>query len=206
MRDHVKPTAARRGYHHGDLPAVLTETAIELITERGLGAFSLAETARRAGVSVAAPYRHFSDKETLLAAVAVRGYRRLKPFLDRAIDRETDPVGQLVAGAGAYVRFSVAETALFTVVARAGLSKSRFPELHEAAIDAYASWLDAARAVTGTEEAATELALDVLTIAHGHAALLSDHQFGPPDEHVAAIERRTKRVVETYLRTAEHQE
>ena len=69
----VPPGQARRErYHHGDLRAALIGTAVELLGERGLEAFSMAEASRRLGVAVSAPYRHFADRDALLAAVAVR--------------------------------------------------------------------------------------------------------------------------------------
>ena len=61
-------------YHHGDLRTALVDTAIELIDERGVRQFSLAEASRRLGVAVSAPYAHFGSRDDLLAAVAVRGY------------------------------------------------------------------------------------------------------------------------------------
>ncbi len=60
----------RDTYHHGDLRRALIEAALELVTERGPKGFTLTEVAKRAGVSIAAPYRHFTDKSHLLAAVA----------------------------------------------------------------------------------------------------------------------------------------
>jgi len=64
---------AKRGrYHHGDLRQALIETAIEMLGERGAEAFSMAEASRRLGVAASAPYRHFADRDALLAAVAVR--------------------------------------------------------------------------------------------------------------------------------------
>jgi AcrR family transcriptional regulator len=64
-------------YHHGDLRTALIDTAIELIGERGVRGFSLAEASRRLGVAVSAPYAHFADRDDLLAAVAVRAYEQL---------------------------------------------------------------------------------------------------------------------------------
>src|SRR5262249_20335351 len=69
------PREAKGGrYHHGDLRAALIETAIQLIAERGVRNFSLAEASRRVGVAVSAPYAHFSDRDELLAAVAAYAY------------------------------------------------------------------------------------------------------------------------------------
>ena len=78
------PGPAGRGrYHHGGLPDALVETAIALIGERGTAAFSMAEASRRLGVAVSAPYRHFADRDALLAAVAVRAAGLLGEMLGR---------------------------------------------------------------------------------------------------------------------------
>jgi AcrR family transcriptional regulator len=74
----------RRGYHHGNLKEVLIATALELIGAKGPGAFTFADAARSAGVSPAAPYRHFRDRDALVAAVAHRGYRQLETVLAAA--------------------------------------------------------------------------------------------------------------------------
>src|SRR5262249_41231933 len=66
------PTARTKPYHHGDLKAALIDGAVDLIVERGVRRFSLAELSRRLGVTVAAPYRHFASRDELLVAVAVR--------------------------------------------------------------------------------------------------------------------------------------
>ncbi|MQA86530.1 MAG: TetR family transcriptional regulator [Streptosporangiales bacterium] len=90
------PRSAKRSrYHHGDLRAALIDTAIELLRERGVQGFSLAEASRRLGVAAAAPYRHFADREELLAAVAVRASEALverlvagrSELLSPAVDR-----------------------------------------------------------------------------------------------------------------------
>src|SRR6195952_2590738 len=72
--------SGRRGYHHGNLREALIEAALELIGAKGPAGFTIAEAARLAGVSPAAPYRHFRDADALLAEVALRGYER---FADR---------------------------------------------------------------------------------------------------------------------------
>ena len=69
----------RRGsYHHGDLREALVRAALELIAEKGPVGFTVAEAARSAGVSPAAPYRHFRDRDELIADVARRGYRAVR--------------------------------------------------------------------------------------------------------------------------------
>src|SRR5262249_46969014 len=103
----VMPEPAKRGrYHHGDLRAALIDTAIELIGERGVHAFSLAEASRRLGVTVGAPYSHFADREDLLAAVGLRGYQLLAASLLAEMDEVEEAAGRLAAAAAAYVRFA----------------------------------------------------------------------------------------------------
>src|SRR3546814_4262216 len=66
----------RRGYHHGNLREALIRAALDLIAEKGPAGFTFAEAARWAGVSSAAPYRHYRDREALLADVARRGFEQ----------------------------------------------------------------------------------------------------------------------------------
>ena len=72
----------RDTYHHGDLKRALTDAALQLVQEKGPKGFTLREVARRAGVSAAAPYRHFADKAQLLAAAATQGFVQLHETLD----------------------------------------------------------------------------------------------------------------------------
>mgnify|MGYP002619567972 CR=1 FL=1 len=99
--------APRASYHHGDLAPALLEAAVELIAERGLPSLSLRECARRAGVSHAAPYRHFADKEALVLAIAQQGFEWLADAGERAMAELEDPRERLDAFGVAYVRFSV---------------------------------------------------------------------------------------------------
>ena len=75
-----------RGYHHGNLKEALLRAALELITQKGPAGFTFAEAARWAGVSPAAPYRHFRDRDELLASVALRGFERFAIVLEKAWD------------------------------------------------------------------------------------------------------------------------
>src|SRR5207253_7714818 len=89
----------RRGYHHGNLREALIRAALELIAAKGPGGFTFAEAARSAGVSPAAPYRHFRDRDALLADVAREGFARFAAMLETAWNAgRPDPmtaVGQL---------------------------------------------------------------------------------------------------------------
>src|SRR5438105_5575011 len=75
-----------RGYHHGNLKEALVRAALELIAEKGPSGFTFAEAARWAGVSAAAPYRHFRDRDELLANVAEQGFARFEAALAHAWD------------------------------------------------------------------------------------------------------------------------
>ncbi|MEM9595833.1 MAG: TetR/AcrR family transcriptional regulator [Acidobacteriota bacterium] len=97
--------APSRGYHHGDLRASLVAAGTELLETHGTGGLSLRSVARAAGVSHAAPYRHFKDKHELLEAVAAAGFRRLEACLDDACLRfPDDPKRQVKSACRIYVR------------------------------------------------------------------------------------------------------
>src|SRR5262250_249661 len=86
-------TFGRRGYHHGNLREALVRAALELIAEKGPAGFTFADAARWAGVSSAAPYRHFRDRQALLADVARRGFELFEAALNRGWDQgRPDPL------------------------------------------------------------------------------------------------------------------
>ncbi|WP_224366455.1 TetR/AcrR family transcriptional regulator [Hyalangium versicolor] len=103
-------------YHHGDLRRALIDASLALISEEGFSALTLREVARRAGVTHAAPYRHFADKEALLAAVAEEGFRSMAAQMRERMDRETDPAERLIACGVAYVLFAVQNPSHFRVM------------------------------------------------------------------------------------------
>src|SRR3954451_8317311 len=76
----------RATYHHGDLRAALVTAALELVAEKGVAGLSVAEAARRAGVSSAAPYRHFASRTALLSAAATVAGRRLSEQMEAAVE------------------------------------------------------------------------------------------------------------------------
>jgi AcrR family transcriptional regulator len=106
---------AKASYHHGDLRAALLRAAMELLEESGETALSLRAVARRAGVSPAAPYRHYADREALVSAVAAVGYRELATRLAVAHPSPSTPE-QLASVAIAYVQFALERPALFRIM------------------------------------------------------------------------------------------
>lgn len=188
----------KRPYHHGNLPAALVDAALELIAENGLGGFSVAAAARRTGVSISAPYRHFSDRDELLAACAIAACEELQRRFEEAAASGAAPEQRLAAGSAAFVRFAAERRAMFDVLFGAGLEKARYPQLEAAAAATTASVASVARelAPDGDEEA-TGLLLGAMTgLAQGHAAMLLDGAFGelpaavgPASERAAAATR-----------------
>src|SRR6202045_5242684 len=106
---------AKATYHHGDLQAALVRAAMGLLEEHGETALSLRAVARRAGVSPAAPYRHYADREALVSAVAALGYGELAERLAAAHPSPSTP-DQLASVAVAYVQFALDRPALFRIM------------------------------------------------------------------------------------------
>ena len=124
-------------YHHGNLQEVLLRSAIQLIAEVGPTAFTLREVARRAGVSHNAPYRHFQDKDDLLAAVAAQGYGELTDVMTEAAGRHYKPLDRLKQAGLAYVSFALRRPEHFTVMFDGPLLKRTHPEAASAAERAF---------------------------------------------------------------------
>jgi AcrR family transcriptional regulator len=172
--------ANRAQYHHGDLREALIATAIELIGERGVRDFSLAEASRRLGVAPSAPYAHFADRDALLVAVRMRAFQlfhdELKPVLERA-PAARERLAHIVRS---YVTFAAAHKALFQAMFRMDLDKTLHPELAnterpvEDAFRAAVSEVAAAHSPAGAER----LAAAIEAAAHGHAELMLDGRFG----------------------------
>jgi AcrR family transcriptional regulator len=203
-------TAVRRPrYHHGDLRAALVDTAIEVISERGIRGFSLAEASRRLGVAVSAPYAHFADREELLVAVAVHAHELFYAAIEPEIGRFQAPADRLTAMARGYVRFAAANRPLFEMLYEAGLDKGRHPELEQAEqplTDAFMTCVRAlsapggdalaapgggdALALPGDDVLADDLASALEATALGHVMLFLD---GGPGQDTEAVERAADR-------------
>ncbi|MGO9928058.1 MAG: TetR/AcrR family transcriptional regulator [Mycobacterium sp.] len=174
-----KTTAARRdSYHHGDLKRALTGAALSLVAERGPKGFTLTEAARRAGVSAAAPYRHFADRAELLATVAEQGFRDLHAELAAAADATPEPKARVVELGRVYVRWAIAHPDHYQVMFGAENVKADHPGLEAAAEQAFGDLLDA---ITRCQEAGIagivegqdprEIAAPLWSLVHGVASL-----------------------------------
>lgn len=174
--DEGEPERARPRRARGELRSALVDTSFELLSERGLAGFSVAELARRLGVSTAAPYRHFRDRETLLATVATRAAGELTKGMRAAANAAgRDPVDRLAATAGAYVHFVAARGAGFDVIFAGELRRLHDTVLAQAGRDLMALLLDLARQAGYVDpEPALRLLEQIIAMAHGYAALDTD--------------------------------
>lgn len=130
-------TVGRRGYHHGNLREALVEAALALIAEKGPTGFTFAEAARAAGVSPAAPYRHFRDRDALIAEIARRGFERFASRLQRAFEAGgPSPIRAFEAVGAAYLDFARRERPWFVAMFDSGVPWT--PEVSEAGERAFA--------------------------------------------------------------------
>lgn len=117
-------------YHHGDLKNALIKAGVEILAQEGLGGLSLRKVAKQAGVSHAAPYAHFADKQALIAAISTEGFKQLYARIDGIFDsHQNDPKNLLVETAWAYVQFAVNEPDRFKLMFSSVLEKEKdYPE------------------------------------------------------------------------------
>jgi AcrR family transcriptional regulator len=169
----------RRGYHHGNLREALIRAALELIAEKGPGGLTFAEAARAAGVSSAAPYRHFRDRDALLADVARRGFELFEAELVRGwADGAPDPLAAFVRMGRTYLAFARAEPAYYSAMFEAGVPLDADPELRQAADRAFGALRGASEAVCALlpkerRPPSLMMALHVWALSHGVAALFA---------------------------------
>jgi AcrR family transcriptional regulator len=167
----------RRGYHHGNLREALVAAALELIAEKGPAGFTVAEAARLAGVSPAAPYRHFRDAEALLAEVALRGYERFAAALAAAWQNGSpDPQRAFEALGRAYLAYARDEPAYYAAMFETHIALDRYPDLQAAGDRAFAILREAAERLTASlpkhrRPPSLMMALHVWAMAHGIASL-----------------------------------
>lgn len=167
-------------YHHGDLPATLVRTALEMLDRDDTADLSLRAVARAAGVSRAAPYRHFSDRSALLSAVAAVGYQDLTLSL-AALHPEPSSAEQLADLAVAYVDFALDRPGLFRVMFASGCD-AESPE-RVAAVEAIHAYLHAAVARTFTTDDPDHTATAMWSLVHGLAFLHLDGKLDQSSRH-----------------------
>ncbi|MBI3163270.1 MAG: TetR/AcrR family transcriptional regulator [Anaerolineales bacterium] len=113
-------------YHHGDLKNALIQAGVEILAKEGVGGLSLRKVAQRAGVSHSAPYAHFPDKQSLIAAISTEGFNQLYAELEAAISSHSkNPKKQLIEGVQAYVHFAMENLDTFKIMFSGVLEKEK---------------------------------------------------------------------------------
>ncbi len=178
------PKAARENYHHGNLREALIESALGLIAKAGPNGFTLAEVARAVGVSGAAPYRHFRDRNALIGEIARQGFDRFAEQLFAAWDDgKPNPVGAIEAVARAYLGFARREPAFYAAMFEPGFSLDEDAALLASSERAFGVLRLAADAATRAMPAqsrppALMVALHIWSMAHGVASLFIEGPSG----------------------------
>ena len=168
-----------RGYHHGNLKEALVRAALELIAKKGPAGFTFAEAARFAGVSPAAPYRHFRDRDELMADVARRGFEQFALALERAWDGGRPERYAAFERLGkAYLQFARAEPAYYAAMFEAGVAPESSAELQAAGDRAFAVIRTASEQLiadmpAGKRPPALMMALHIWSMSHGIASLFA---------------------------------
>ena len=179
-------------YHHGDLRAALLDAAAALLAEHGVAGLSLRDCSRHAGVSHAAPYRHFASKEALLAALASQGFGWLYAAGMAAMAPHSDPVTRLDAYGHAYVRFALTHPHHFRLMFTSEIAPAAPPPSDQGGESAYVLLRDAAAAVSGSRDDPDLVAVSYWSRPHGLAMLLLDRRI--PPERIGSDEALTQMI------------
>ncbi|HWD60572.1 MAG TPA: TetR/AcrR family transcriptional regulator [Stellaceae bacterium] len=170
---------AQRGYHHGNLREALIDAALNLIAQKGPAGFTFADAARWAGVSSAAPYRHFRDRDALLSDVARRGFESFEAHLERAWDGgKPEPFRAFENIGRAYLSFARNEPAYYSAMFEAGVPLDGDAGLRQASERAFAVLRRASEALAAHAPAdkrppALMMSLHVWALSHGVASLFA---------------------------------
>jgi AcrR family transcriptional regulator len=169
-------------YHHGDLKNALIKAGIEILSQEGVGVLSLRRVAQRAGVSHAAPYAHFADKQALIAAISTEGYRKLYEKLE-LVQRlyDGDPLRQLVEAAWVYTGFALDDPGHFKITFSSMIAREKdYPAFVEMSQKSFAVVIK----IVGTCQQAgifapgptDAVAVSVWSLVHGFVSLLLEGQ------------------------------
>ena len=173
---------SKKKYHHGDLKNALIEAGIEILAKDGLGALSLREVARQAGVSHTAPYAHYADKQALIAAIATAGYEKLYARLADVVQQnQATPAQQLAEAGWAYLEFAFEEPDHFKITFSDVVEKEKdypaFVEISQKSFKLVVMIIEACQQ-TGVLPAGPSdlIAVSVWSLLHGLASLILEEQ------------------------------
>jgi AcrR family transcriptional regulator len=199
----------KASYHHGNLREALVEAALGLIAEHGVAGLTMRSVGKTVGVSHAAPYRHFKDKEAILAAVATEGFVLMRDAMAAARDGAGSDLMERLAVCGrAYIHFAVRHPSHYRVMfGPATRNKMEHPELLGASLEAFGiilGGIEEAQAAGLLRDGETiELGIVAWSQAHGLSMLLIDDLFELgeiSDEALEGYAQRASDVIDTGIR------
>jgi AcrR family transcriptional regulator len=193
---------AKAKYHHGDLREALISAVHKLVIEEGADSVSLAVACRRAGVSTAAPYRHFRDRDEILAEVAARGFETLNQKAAEVIALHgKGTVESITAMAKIYVGFAVEQQGMFRLMFGQQPTLSQSPLVRDAASTCFGYVINQISRyceAEGVEGDADDIALKLWTFVHGAASLLINEKYDTVTSAVS-VERMIDTVTPSLL-------
>ena len=169
-------------YHHGDLKNALIKAGVEILAEEGLGGLSLRKVAKQAGVSHAAPYSHFKDKQALIAAISTEGFKQLYTQIEAVKEaHQADPETLLIETAWAYVQFALNAPDRFKLMFSSVLEKEKdypdFVEISQKNFDQVVEIVEICQKAGTLKAGASDLiALSLWGTVHGFISLLLEGQ------------------------------
>jgi AcrR family transcriptional regulator len=172
----------KKGYHHGDLKNALIQAGIKTISKEGAGALSLRQVARTAGVSHAAPYAHFADKQALIAAISTEGYKQLYERIDAVSQKhKRSPLRRLVEACWAYVQFALDEPDHFKITLSGLIEREKdypaYVEISQRSFDLVVSIVEACQQAGILRQGPADLtAVSVWGLVHGIVSLVLEDQ------------------------------
>ena len=181
-------TYSRRSYHHGNLRAALVRAAGDILDQSGAATLTLREAARRAGVSHSAPYRHFADREALLAEVVAQGFMQLAATLREAASAGGAEVAR------AYLRFALGHPSRYRLMYAGEISPARRADLAQHFAPVLRVLTDSIPGL-GDAEHARRAGTASWALLHGLAGLLLGGYLGRPAPDAADAERVVREVV-----------
>jgi AcrR family transcriptional regulator len=188
----------KKNYHHGDLRKTLINVGIELISESGTSSIDLRKVARIAGVSHAAPYRHFADKKALIAAISEEGFNLLSIEMEQAISMKESSAHEQLRGMGhAYVQFALKNPSLVReMFSGLTIEREAYPSLYEISKKLF-NMIETV-VIIGQEKGnikvcdSKELTCVIWSMMHGTAILIIENQLKPVTMQINGIEHITR--------------
>ena len=197
-------TSSSSKYHHGNLKQALIEAGQQILIENGINGLSLRETAKAAGVSHTAPYRHFTDKEALLAAIAESGFDSLAEALLNTIEQHPDdPKEQLAAATATYVKLAVTRLEMHQLMFADGFDDDAMSdtmlEKKQQTFNALSKIIENGQKKNIFKKTETlELVIAAWSMMHGYTMLLTTGQLSESVTSLMQIEKLARSVA-TYL-------